>query len=457
MKTILRASKILLYSLLTIFILSCSDGGGSRNAPPIADAGLDQIVTLQSAPISLDGRGSIDDGGLLSFQWALKSQPTGSSAYLSNVRSATPSLSVDLQGSYEISLIVNDGVYMSKEDVVVITVVPYAKNIILLIGDGMGFEQVRAAGIYQHGQGGTLSFEKLPFQGRVSTFSASDAITDSAAAATAMATGTKVNNGVISMAIPGDGSPLTTVLENFTSAGAASGLVTTTTITHATPAAFAAHAPSRTNQPEIADDYLNETRPDVLMGGAQFVDSVSATAAGYNVVTDRESLLSLDTETNTNVWGQFGSTYLPFEADGLGPLPHLTESTQTTLAILDNNPQGLFLMIEGGRIDHAGHINDLYRNILETLEFSSAAQNVLDWGAGRTDTLVIVTADHETGGLEITGNNGAGNLPTATWLTTGHTGKDVPVYAWGVNAHMLNGAIDNTTIFDVISSSMPGH
>jgi len=133
------------------------------------------------------------------------------------------------------------------------------KNIILLIGDGMGFEQVKAAGMYLNGKAGTLSFESFPNQAEVTTYSADSSVTDSAAAGTAIATGHKVNNGVISMAYPGDGSELYTLLEYFKERGKSTGLVSTTYMTHATPAVFGAHEPSRNNISEIARDYLNQT------------------------------------------------------------------------------------------------------------------------------------------------------------------------------------------------------
>ncbi len=142
-----------------------------------------------------------------------------------------------------------------------------ARNVILFIGDGMGFAQVEAAGMFATGRPGTLSFETFPFRGSVRTGNAVGEVTDSAAAATAMATGVKVGNGVISMALPGNGAPLETALERFKASGKSTGLVTTTIITHATPAAFGAHEPSRNNYSGIADDYLNDSRPNVLLGG----------------------------------------------------------------------------------------------------------------------------------------------------------------------------------------------
>jgi alkaline phosphatase len=272
------------------------------------------------------------------------------------------------------------------------------KNVIILIGDGMGFEHVRAAGMYKNGQDGTLVFESFPHKDQVNTYSASPSVTDSAAAATAIATGFKVNNGVVSVADPGDGSELETLLEYFKTLGKSTGLVTTTYVTHATPACFGAHEPSRGNYSAIADDYLSQTRPNVLFGGGANGMSVSAAeGAGYAVVTDAAGMLALDTETADMVSGQFGSGGLPYELDGLDSLPHLSEMTETALQILDNDPNGFFLMVEGGLIDWAAHANDLPRMVWETIEFDNAVLEVLDWAAGRTDTLIIVTADHETG------------------------------------------------------------
>ena len=334
------------------------------------------------------------------------------------------------------------------------------KNIFFFIGDGMGFEQVKAAGMYANGEEGTLPFEAFPFQAEATTYSANNPVTDSAAAGTALATGFKVNNGVISMAYPGDGSELYTLLEYFKDRGKSTGLVTTTYMSHATPAAFGAHEPSRNNLPEIVTDYLYQTRPNVLYGGANEMSVSSATTAGYTVVTNRAEMQALDTETETMVSGQFGSTHLPYEWDystgtdtGYDTLPHLSEMTASALAILDNDSDGFFLMVEGGRIDHAGHDNETERNVCETVEFSNAVQVAIDWAQGRSDTLIIVTADHETGGLTVLQNNGQGNFPSVSWDTTGHTAANVPVYAWGVNAGLVSGVMDNTDLFGVATTA----
>jgi alkaline phosphatase len=271
-------------------------------------------------------------------------------------------------------------------------------SVILFIGDGMGAGQVAAAGLYA---GGALSFEAFPYQGQVTTYSASSAITDSAAAATAMATGRKVNNGVISTAIPGDGAELRTVLEKAADAGKSTGLVTTTSITHATPAAFAAHEPSRSNNAQIAQDYLTQTQPNVLLGGNGFMSG--ATAAGYTVVSDAAGLQALDTDNTTFVSGQFAGGDMTYELDRAPTTtqPHLSDMTAVALDMLDNDPDGFFLMVEGGRIDHAAHANDIERTVQEVLEFSRAVETAMDWIAtsAALETLVLVTADHETGGL----------------------------------------------------------
>jgi alkaline phosphatase len=152
------------------------------------------------------------------------------------------------------------------------------------------------------------------------------------------------------MAIPGDGSELETMLEYFSYRGKTTGLVTTTYMTHATPAGFGAHEPSRDNLPQIAGDYLNQTRPNVIFGGgANGLSIPDAVAAGYTVVTDRAEMQALDLDSVTLASGQFGSTHFPYEYDyfmgiddGYDTLPHLSEMTTSALDILDADPDGFF-------------------------------------------------------------------------------------------------------------------
>jgi alkaline phosphatase len=278
------------------------------------------------------------------------------------------------------------------------------RNVILFIGDGMGAGEVQAAGLYAYGTTGSLGFERFDHQALTVTYAADGSITDSAAAATAMATGHKVNNGVLSLALPGDGRELTTILEYAQARGKSSGLVTTAYITHATPAAFAAHEPSREDYTAIASDILDKTRPQVLFGGAFHLEG--AAAAGYTVIRTEAELGALDTEAVHLISGQFSEGTMTYALDRTPGTtePTLAVMTRKALAILDNDPNGLFLMVEAGRIDHAGHAHDLARNVQETLSLDQAVQEALAWAAASgqgSDTLILVAADHETGGLRV--------------------------------------------------------
>jgi alkaline phosphatase len=321
------------------------------------------------------------------------------------------------------------------------------KHVILFIGDGMGPEQVKAAGMYANGEAGTLFFERFPVQTRVTTECAGGGVTDSAASGTAINTGRKVEKGVISSAIPGDGSDLETMLEYYQKQGKATGLVTTSYITDATPASFGSHAGKRGDFNDIVTDYLYESRPNVLMGGNKHIKPDEAMKAGYTVVEDRDEFLGLDTKS-TMVAGLFGkSGAMPYltEADSK-KYPGITEMTLMSIRLLEKDPDGFFLMVEGGRIDHAGHKNALKENVLETIAFDEAVAAAMEWARDRKDVLIVVTADHETGGLTVVQNNGKGNLPEVKWAHKKHTSTPVPLYAWGKGAVKLAMVEDNTEI-----------
>lgn len=335
------------------------------------------------------------------------------------------------------------------------------KNVIYYIGDGMGFEQVEAAEIYT---GTVMSFNdivKFPYTADCTTYSANASTTDSAAAATALATATKVNNGVISMANDeGVDVELLTLLEYAQVEGKSVGLLTTAYLTHATPAAFGAHDWSRNNTGPIGLDYLNQTKPNVLFGGGgNGLSLSSAFSAGYTVTLDAEGTGFSDFEpdgdslTDEYFSAQFGSGYMPYKEDHLSgsyPYPLLDEMVTKAIEILSEDPDGFFLMVEGGRVDHACHSNLIKECVHEVIDFANAVETGYSWASGRTDTLILVTADHETGGLVVDGSIDAEGYPVVTdWTTTGHTSKNVPVYAWGVNADMVVGTMDNTDMFNV--------
>lgn len=329
-----------------------------------------------------------------------------------------------------------------------------AKNVIILIGDGMGLEHIKAGGMYMNGVAGTLVFEKFPYRAQMITSSATSELTDSAAAATAMATGVKVQSGVLGLALPGDGRELYNLVEYARDHEMSTGLVTSVSITHATPAGFGAHSTSRVNVAEIGVDLLTQTRPNVLFGGSGGISAAQAAAAGYKVVTDRNSLLSLNTEMQTHVSGQFGVDNIPYESDGISaPYPHLSEMAAQALDILDNDPDGFFVMIEGGMIDYASHANNTPRMVGEVVEFAKTAQLAKNYADTHPGTLVIVLADHETGGLLVTKNNGAGVLPTVTWASKTHTTARVGVFLYGARVESFPAVLDNTGIPDLITGN----
>jgi alkaline phosphatase len=356
------------------------------------------------------------------------------------------------------------------------------KNVILMIGDGMGFEHVKAASIYAYGEEGKLSFEQY-YRGEVTTHSANSYLqdyhaTDSAAAATAMATGEKVNNDVISER---SRRPIKTILEYLGEEGKATGLITTVPVTHATPAGFGAHNRVRSNYRDIANDYMTQSRPNILFG-AYFKNGSGMTAekakqGGYDVATTRQQMLDLVGAINKNsskvfyLAGLFCTEGMPWEYDYyhkdkiLIPLkeniidydtvPHLSEMTSAALRALDNDPNGFFLMVEGGQIDKAAHKNVIERDIFETLEFDRAFRAVMTWAKDREGTLIVVTADHECGGLRVVKNRGRGSMPDVFWNSRynsvkDHTGENVPVYAVGEGAENFVGVIDNTDIFKIL-------
>lgn len=322
-----------------------------------------------------------------------------------------------------------------------------AANVILFIGDGMGPEHVAAARCFK---GAPLCFEEFPQSALVDTDSL-DGLTDSSAGATAIATGTRVSMWTYGERVS---SPLPTILEYFRANGRRTGLATTDYLTAATPAAFATHAYDRDDTAQIAEDHLRLTRPNVLLGGGGYdLDPESAWAAGYDVVTNAAELAEVDPAATPFLCGQFGPGQMAYEYDGIGDQPHLRDMTAAALAVLEQEPAGFFLMVEGANGDHASHNWDLDRMVPEILELDAAVQTAVDWANARTDTLIVVTADHETGGLTVTADNGEGVLPDVEWTDTWHTQTPVGCWAWGPGSERVAGFMANTNTFRVLRDS----
>lgn len=332
-------------------------------------------------------------------------------------------------------------------------------NVILLVGDGMGLPHITLARLSLAESSRPLNIDSMPHAAFVKSHSADSVITDSAAAATALATGCKTNNGMIST-LP-DGREVQTILEAAQAIGKSAGLVTTTTITHATPAAFGSHVSSRKGEADIAPQYL-EKRIDVLLGGGRmyFLPKSQeqskredernlldeAKALGYTVVDSREGLLSAK---GGRLLGLFQMSSLTTKA----PEPTLAEMTQKAIDVLSADKDGFFLMVEGGQIDWTAHNNDEAGTLKQLFDFDAAVGKALEFARKRTDTLVIVTADHETGGLTIIyPDKGSDARFKCSWSTKGHSGCNVPLLAEGPGASLFSGVLDNTDVPKRIAS-----
>lgn len=295
------------------------------------------------------------------------------------------------------------------------------KYIFYFIGDGMGAAQRQITEEYKKGvmkKDGKLLMNSLPFAAITTTYSADTLITDSAAAGTALATGYKTNNGVI--AKTPKGKDLKTLLEMAQDQGKATGLVTTTRITHATPAVFASHNMDRDDENGIAEDYV-ESNVDYFAGGGyrHFAGKDSGLSSkrkdnrdlikefqdkGYKTFTGKESgkdFRNWSPKAGEKVFAALESSHMPYEIDrNKKTTPSLKEMTDKGIALLQNDKDGFFMMVEGGRIDHASHANDVMGTIYDTIAFDDAIKSAYNFYQKHPqDTLIVVAADHETGGM----------------------------------------------------------
>ena len=288
------------------------------------------------------------------------------------------------------------------------------KNVILFIGDGMSVPQRMVADEFSRKAGlGPLAMNSLPFSAVTRTCSANSLVTDSAAAATAIACGEKTRNG--SIGVDKDGNRLVSCAEAARDSGRKVGIASTVTITHATPAGFYGHRPNRGMTYEIAID-LADSGFDFFAGGGldnRYKDSNSpiweghgnaynyAESNGYTVVRTKADFLALKPGCG-KILTRFRDDALATSIDA-GPRlnePTVAEITEKAIELLEC-PQGFFLMVEGGRIDWAGHANDAATNLRDVLALDDAVKVALKWQESHPDTLVIVTGDHETGGMSM--------------------------------------------------------
>lgn len=352
--------------------------------------------------------------------------------------------------------------------------------VVVMIGDGMGNAQTEAASDYAYGQPGQLYMQQLPVELSVHTASLSGT-TDSAAAATAMATGQLTYNGKIGLDRRED--PAQTIIEWAKARGMRTAVVSTASLPHATPGAFTAHEVSRNDMLAIADDQALEVQPDVMLGGGAAYYRPSGAGsyrsdggllgpleqAGYEIVTTADELsATLDPEAPAKVIGLFADDHMPYVMDrpANSVVPTLADMSVAALELVGRDSAGAIVVIEGARIDMAGHLNDLDRNVTETIDFDEAIEAVDRWlaeteRAEDATASLVVTADHECGGLEVLSANGQGVMPDVTWRWGNHTNASITLRGRGPAAELLeseaaNGPIDHRWIHAVATSVLGG-
>lgn len=324
------------------------------------------------------------------------------------------------------------------------------KNIILLIGDGMGIGQI-SAGTYRNNNYSSL--ERFPVVGLHKPHASDSLITDSAAAATSFASGVKTYYGAIG--VNSDTVSVPTILEEAEDKGLATGLVATSTIVHATPAAFIAHNKFRRNYEEIAEDFLKTPVDYFVGGGKRFFDRRDKDDRNLLDELRQKNYLVGDyledfEDFKVKIDLQKNFAYLTADNSPLTVMQgrdYLINASMTGIDFLNQKTdKGFFIMIEGSQIDWGGHANNEEYIVTEFIEFSNLIEQVLDWAERDGETLVIVTADHETGGFTIQPGSSMDSLVTA-FTTLKHSGDFIPVFAYGPGAHHFSGIYENTEIY----------
>lgn len=318
------------------------------------------------------------------------------------------------------------------------------RNIILLIGDGMGVSEVFAGLSANNDQ---LYIEYADRVGLQKTKSKNKYKTDSAASGTAMACGTKTNNGFIGMDV--DSTAVESILEIASEHGKATGLVAAAKITHATPASFIAHVPSRKQYEDIAEFFISDQLDLFIGGGLDDFNKREDTrtllpdleARGFQIAKTEEELNEIK---EGKVAGLLSSGHIDkYPARGEF-LPH---STVKAIEILSQDKDGFFLMIEGSQIDWGGHDNSVGYVVEEMLDFDRTVGEALKFAAQDGHTLVIITADHETGGMSVHNANPEKGSVEGRFTTGSHSSVMVPVFAYGPGADAFMGIYENTEIF----------
>jgi alkaline phosphatase len=316
-------------------------------------------------------------------------------------------------------------------------------NIIFMVGDGMGLAQISMA--IEHAQD-NLTFSRCQHIGFIKTSSLSHYITDSAAGATAFSTGKKTYNKAIAVDV--DTAAVETIFEIAEKKNWLTGLVVTCSITHATPAAFFSHQPSRYLHKEIANDFYSSGVDIAIGGGKPYFESDSLKHYGYQIANGKEEINNI----KSNKWIGFfnDSIHPPRVTDGRNDF--LPLATKKALYALDAKNKPFFLLVEGSQIDWGGHNNDASYVTQELLDFDQSIRVVLEYIQTHPNTLLVITADHETGGLSLLADSN--NIVKPHFSSGDHSGIIVPVFAFGKGAEKFTGIYENNGIFDRFKSLM---
>lgn len=325
----------------------------------------------------------------------------------------------------------------------------YPTNIILLIGDGMGLTQISAA---MYSNNNRLALAKFPVIGFHKSHAANELITDSAAGGTAIACGIKTNNGNIGT--DENGLPTLSILEELDSMNFSTGMIVTSTIVHATPAAFAAHRARREMYEEIALDYLNANVDLLIGGGRQYFQNREMDDRDLINEFENKGYVVMDqlyTTMNKIKW-PLDKNLLYFTADKQpltvsGGRDYLSFAVRQGVQYLEQKSnKGFFLLVEGSQIDWMNHANDGRGVVMETLDFDRAIWEAIQYANKKGNTLVLVTADHESGGMSIEAESRMNKLKYG-FTTNGHTAAMIPVFAYGPGANLFRGIYENTSIY----------
>ena len=327
-----------------------------------------------------------------------------------------------------------------------------AKNVILLIGDGMGTNQIKAGSLTIQGE---LFIEKLPNRCFVETRSADSETTDSAASGTALATGVRTNNGYVG--VTPDGTELETIVDIASRQGKKTGIITTENLNGATPMAFSGHSESRADYTKLLKSAAESSNVNLFISTGN-VNSVF-TDAGYTVM---ESVDAISEMKEDKIIGAFPISATEKEMSDYS----FDRIVYESLEYLSQDQDGFFLMAEGAHIDHGAHENNIMYMLRELWAFDLGVKAAVEWAAKRTDTVVLVTADHETGGLVLANNINSdnffeigdqGDFVNFRWTTTWHTAADVYLYLYGMKMDYSEKSsfndknrVKNTDIFNII-------